>query len=35
VLPLEDVLKLNARPKLQEDLAAMLAESKGWFADEA
>jgi len=34
VLPLEEVQKLNAKPKLLEDLAAMMAESRGWFADE-
>jgi len=33
VLPLEDVLKLNAKPKLIADLEAMQAESRGWFAD--
>ena len=33
VLPLAEVQKLNAKPKLLEDLATMRAESKGWFAD--
>jgi len=33
VLPLAEVQKLQAKPKLLEDLAAMQAESKGWFAD--
>lgn len=33
VLPLEDVLKLNAKPKLVADLEAMQAESRGWFAE--
>ena len=33
VLPLAEVQKLNAKPKLLEDLAAMQAESRGWFAD--
>jgi len=33
VLPLEEVQKLNAKPKLLEDLASMTAESAGWFAD--
>jgi hypothetical protein len=32
-LPLSEVQKLTARPKLQEDLAAMQAESRGWFAE--
>jgi hypothetical protein len=34
VLPLAEVQKLNAKPKLVEDLAAMQAESRGWFASE-
>jgi len=33
VLPLDEVQKLAARPKLLEDLKAMVAESAGWFAD--
>mmetsp|Transcript_18099 Transcript_18099/g.46281 ORF Transcript_18099/g.46281 Transcript_18099/m.46281 type:complete len:351 (+) Transcript_18099:56-1108(+) len=33
VLPLAEVQKLNAKPKLLEDLAAMKSESRGWFAD--
>ena len=33
VLPLAEVQKLNAKPKLIEDLQAMEAESAGWFAD--
>jgi len=33
VLPLEEIQKLNAKPKLLEDLKAMEAESAGWFAD--
>lgn len=33
VLPLAEIQKLNAKPKLLEDLASMQAESKGWFAD--
>mmetsp|Transcript_27788 Transcript_27788/g.89800 ORF Transcript_27788/g.89800 Transcript_27788/m.89800 type:complete len:197 (-) Transcript_27788:509-1099(-) len=33
VLPLEDVLKLNAKPKLVADLEAMQAESRGWFTE--
>ena len=31
VLPLAEVQKLNAKPKLLEDLAAMQSESRGWF----
>ena len=31
VLPLSEAQKLNAKPKLLEDLAAMQAESRGWF----
>ena len=34
VLPLAEVQKLNAKPKLVEDLHAMQAESKGWFAED-
>ena len=34
VLPLEQVQRLNAKPKLVEDLTQMLAESKGWFAED-
>ena len=30
-LPLAEVQKLNAKPKLLEDLGAMLSESRGWF----
>ena len=33
VLPLDEIQKLNAKPKLLEDLKAMEAESAGWFAD--
>ena len=33
VLSLDDALKLNARQKLLEDLKAMQAESRGWFAE--
>jgi len=33
VLPLEEIQKLNAKPKLLEDLKTMEAESAGWFAD--
>ena len=33
VLPLDDVKKLAARPKLLEDLKAMRDESVGWFAE--
>merc|ERR1719152_1100839 len=33
VLPLAEVQKLNAKPKLLEDLRAMQAESRGWFAE--
>ncbi len=32
VLPLAEVQKLNAKPKLLDDLAAMQAESAGWFS---
>ena len=31
VLPLAEVQKLSAKPKLLEDLTAMQAESRGWF----
>lgn len=31
VLPLSETSKLAAKPKLLEDLAAMKAESRGWF----
>ena len=31
ILPLADVEKLAARPRLREDLAALEADSKGWF----
>jgi len=34
VLPLAEVQKLNAKPKLLEDLKAMQAESKGWFSED-
>lgn len=34
VLPLSEVQKLNAKPKLLEDLAAMQSESRGWFWEE-
>jgi len=34
VLPLAEVQKLNAKPKLLEDLAAMKSESRGWFWEE-
>ncbi len=34
VLPLETVTKLNAKPKLIADLAAMEEESRGWFSDD-
>ena len=33
VLPLSEVQKLSAKPKLVEDLKAMRAESAGWFAE--
>jgi len=33
ILPLEEVQKLNAKPKLLEDLKAMEIESAGWFPD--
>jgi len=33
VLSMTEVQKLNVRPKLLEDLAAMQSESRGWFAD--
>ena len=32
VLPLSETSKLAAKPKLLEDLAAMEAESRGWFS---
>ena len=32
VLPLEEMKKLNMKPKLLEDLKAMQAESAGWFS---
>lgn len=32
-LPLAEVQKLNAKPRLLEKLAAMRAASRGWFAD--
>ena len=32
-LPLAEVQKLNAKPKLLQELAQMKAESRGWFAD--
>jgi len=32
VLPLAEVQKLSAKPKLLEDLKAMQAESRGWFS---
>ena len=32
VLPLEEVQKLNAKPKLLDDLRRMEAESAGWFS---
>ena len=32
VLPLAEVEKLNAKPKLLSDLAAMEAEAAGWFS---
>ena len=35
VLPLAEVQKLAAKPKLLEDLAAMQAESRGWFSEAA
>jgi len=34
VLPLAEVQKLAARPKLLEDLSAMQAESRGWFSED-
>lgn len=33
VLPLAEVQKLAAKPKLVDDLRAMQAESKGWFSE--
>merc|ERR1719487_733774 len=33
VLPLAEVQKLAAKPKLEADLKAMKDESRGWFAD--
>ena len=35
ILPLAEMTKLNARPKLLEDLSAMQAESRGWFWEAA
>ena len=35
VLPLSEAMKLNAKPKLLEDLAAMQTESRGWFWEAA
>jgi len=34
VLPLAEVQKLAAKPKLLEDLNAMQTESRGWFGEE-
>ena len=34
VLPLSEVQKLAAKPKLLEDLKAMQTESRGWFSPE-
>jgi len=33
VLPLAEIQKLNAKPKLLEDLAAMEADAAGWFGE--
>ena len=33
-LPLSEVQKLNGKPKLLEDLAAMQSESRGWLWEE-
>ena len=34
VLPLAEIQKLNAKPKLLDDLAAMEAESRGWLFED-
>jgi hypothetical protein len=35
VLPLAEVQKLAAKPKLLDDLRAMEAEARGWFSEAA